>query len=374
MKPFFLLISIVVVLMPLPRGWTAPQNPPVGYEPSEYSLPSLEKNRSFLPTLGEGSDISTTVTLTFSNAPAFIAYNQNFQVGINYSDFQQGGLRGRIFLEIRNAEDDALISRYHDDNDLKGHQGAEGKVFFTCSIPEGYSSVYFVAYISPLGFNPYIIDAFEAYPRDGSYPYDWHGNGVTRDIYYLDNLIISDNQVGNACYCCGITYEAFMNAWDAYNTAKGNDPANIWGMSVSGMRSFRRKLYAADGTISGGPGAITTYDCGVEIKDWDQVCRGDFMQIWRKSGSGHSVIIDGWNRNQAGEKISLRYWSSQGSTSGIGYNTENYDNFDTSKTTIARVVKPVDEDDWKNRFPVEATTPDIPVGNQKTGRCGYFLY
>jgi len=33
------------------------------------------------------------------------------------------------------------------------------------------------------------------------------------------------------------------------------------------------------------------------------------------------------------------------------------------------------DDDWRNRFPGgESTTPAIPVGDLKTGRCGYLLY
>jgi hypothetical protein len=48
---------------------------------------------------------------------------------------------------------------------------------------------------------------------------------------------------------------------------------------------------------------------------------GDFVQIWRHRGTGHSVIFIDWVR-KGGRIQGLRYWSTQKSTQGIGYRTE----------------------------------------------------
>jgi hypothetical protein len=172
--------------------------------------------------------------------------------------------------------------------------------------------------------------------------------------------VISDNVEGNYCYCSGITYEVFMDAWATYNSAKGNSPAHISNLTYNQMKSFRTKWYAADGTITGAPGAISAYGCGFEITEWDKVITGDLVQIWRLGGSGHSVIFDSWIRDTGGNKTTIRYWSTQTSTNGIGFNEEDYSNLDQSKTVFARVVKPVDDDDWPNRY-VDVNTFSQPT-------------
>ncbi len=51
----------------------------------------------------------------------------------------------------------------------------------------------------------------------------------------------------------------------------------------------------------------------VELKDAQP---GDFMQIWRTTKSGHSVIYLSHNEK------SITYWSTQTATNGIGERTE----------------------------------------------------
>ena len=50
---------------------------------------------------------------------------------------------------------------------------------------------------------------------------------------------------------------------------------------------------------------------------------GDFVQLWRHDGSGHSVIFLDWVRD--GEAlVGLRYWSTQTTTNGIGEAVERF--------------------------------------------------
>ena len=50
---------------------------------------------------------------------------------------------------------------------------------------------------------------------------------------------------------------------------------------------------------------------------------GDFVQLWRASGSGHSVVFLKWVEED-GAKVGFRYRSSQKSTDGVGDRTEYF--------------------------------------------------
>jgi hypothetical protein len=317
------------------------------------------------------------VSISLPSVPERVEPNTPFTITVQYQmDLWKEGLRGRVFLEMRNAATSDLISLQHLDNNRTGYQGPEGSVQFTCSVTDTYERIYFVAYISPIEFNPYVIAEILKYPRDGSYPYELAGNGITHDIKYLGTTIITDNQAGNACYCCGITYQVFMDAWENYNAAKGVNPASIWGITAAQMKTFRLIWYIALGRDSypGPAKAMTDYKCGYQITDWDHARQGDFVQIWRLGvqDSGHSVIFDKWIRNKSGEKTSIRYWSTQTSTNGINYNSEKYSVLDLEETTFSRAIKPPDDDDWKNRY-ADISTQSAPtrVGGALGSGCSW---
>ncbi len=314
------------------------------------------------------------VELSIPNPPASLRLGQAFALDVDYTaNLHEQGLRARLFLEIRDAATSETLASWSSDNSRAGYEGPSGRVTFACTAPAAAPPsglAYFCAYAAPMEFNPYVIRELETYPRDGTYPYQWSGNGVTHNIVYLGTTILTDNQAGNACYCSGITYQVFMDAWEKYNAEKGFSPASIWGMTVSQARNFRLKWYAADGRILGSTGAIEDYACGFRITDPDRARPGDFVQIWRNSGSGHSVIFIEWIRNDLGEKTQIRYWSTQTSTNGINYNTENYSSLNMTDTTFARALKPADKDDWANRYaaaetrsrPIRITAPAHTTG------------
>jgi hypothetical protein len=74
------------------------------------------------------------------------------------------------------------------------------------------------------------------------------------------------------------------------------------------------------------------------------VKKGDFVQIWRTSGSGHSVIFMNWTVNDAGDTTGIRYWSTQPGTNGVNYNTEYFSEYggrvDKAHTYYSRAVNP----------------------------------
>lgn len=58
--------------------------------------------------------------------------------------------------------------------------------------------------------------------------------------------------------------------------------------------------------------------------------KGDLIQIWRRNGSGHSVIFKGFiDTNQNGRNDLLCYWSSQKKTNGYGDRCETISDMET---------------------------------------------
>jgi hypothetical protein len=45
---------------------------------------------------------------------------------------------------------------------------------------------------------------------------------------------------------------------------------------------------------------------------------GDFVQLWRKNGSGHSFVFEGYLKDVQGRSIGLCYWTANSPTSGFG--------------------------------------------------------
>ena len=327
---------------------------------------------------GQKTERETTKALpeasvTITSFPAHYTIGIPFNVAVSYtSNFHLSGHRGRIYLEIIDAGMGTTLKEEYRDNNGAGYNGASGSMTFTTSIPSAAESIYFRVFMTPMELNPWVISEYSSYPRDGTYPYQWSGNGVTHDIYYKGSLIISDNVAGNACYCSGITYEVFMDAYAAYNTTYGYD--SIGTLSVDGMKNFRISWYIADAGIGDkGPiRAIVTTGIGFEVTDWNHAQDGDFIQLWRHSGSGHSVIFHEWVENPEDEIIGLNYWSTQPSTDGINFNTEYFgesSGVDPAQTYIGRVVKPPDADDWSRRYDDDdtAATPTLLNTNRAHG-------
>jgi len=177
-----------------------------------------------------------------------------------------------------------------------------------------------------IDFNEYSVEILEEYPTDGTHPYSWVNTytGVTQDLYYKGERIAKGNPDGSkSCYCCGLTFEDFFLAMQRLNVdlGKGEDINN---MTAADMRYFIY-LWFVQSLWGDGPGvAMTSFGIGDNITDISKVKKGDYLQFWRTTGSGHSVIFINWITNFWGDTTGIRYWSTQGSTNGINYNAENF--------------------------------------------------
>ncbi len=201
-------------------------------------------------------------------------------------------------------------------------------------------------------FNQRVLDVVATYPTDGSYGYYWPSDsdwaGTTQDIWYRGELV-AEGDPEHRSYCSGITWETFMRAWQGLDGDTAGD-GTINGMTVDDLYDFRTDWYVRELWGDGVGIAIENYGIGERITNLEDVRPGDYVQIWRYSGSGHTFIFIDWERDDDDRIIGLRYWSSQGSTDGIAYNEEYFgsggSDLDPSYFFAARVYDPVDWVPW----------------------------
>ena len=191
--------------------------------------------------------------------------------------------------------------------------------------------------------NKTILKTLSKYKRDGSYPYSWVGGykGVSRNLFYQDCMIANANpDSSHSTYCCGISFEIYFES--IMSILKDKDDLN--GLKATDFEDFISKWFVQEKNGDGPGLALQAYGLGKSIKRMQDVLPGDFVQIWRSSGSGHSVIFIKWLINENSDTTGMTYWSTQPSTNGINYNDEYFDGFggkvDKSVTHYSRAFTP----------------------------------
>lgn len=174
--------------------------------------------------------------------------------------------------------------------------------------------------------NAMVIDMLETYPTDGSFEYYWPQSGGwignPSDIYYTNQLYAEGDDL-NRSYCVGLTFEVFMRTMEEVDTLNNGD-GTINGISINELDEFRLDWYVRDLYGSGAVEAVENYGIGERVSSWDEIQSGDFLQFWRHSGSGHNTIFIDWEYDIDDNIIGFVYWSTQGSTNGVGYNSEYF--------------------------------------------------
>ena len=147
--------------------------------------------------------------------------------------------------------------------------------------------------------------------------YQWGGvSGVCIPLYHDDQLIRNCGK-GDKTHCCGFTLSvAFIVA-----TNRGL----LTGKSLSDVKGFSSDWYGAGGAGCGKLCVTALEDIGIGYEvSLEEAQKGDFCQIWRTNGSGHSVIFLS-HIYEGDEIIGFNYRSSQKSTGGIGDSKEYFD-------------------------------------------------
>lgn len=153
---------------------------------------------------------------------------------------------------------------------------------------------------------PQILAVAQSLPRGGGYHWDSSGStgGVLADVVHEGETIV---RAGRGTYCSGITFDVW---WRALGLAGVE-----LGLTADELRALQRRWYIAAPGLRRGPlDALEPLGLGVDTSADPRP--GDFAQLWRRDGSGHTVIV----LEHAGDAI--RYLSSQASTGGIGTRVE----------------------------------------------------
>ena len=132
-----------------------------------------------------------------------------------------------------------------------------------------------------------------------------------------------------------------MRALDRYNSDHAQKVINTW--SPDEVNKFQFLWFGSDGDKHCIHHAVTSFGVGQEISNPDDARPGDFVQLWRHSGSGHSCIFQEWIRDDKGKITGLKYWSTQKKTNGISINQEpvaDDKGIILSQTYIVRIGKP----------------------------------
>jgi hypothetical protein len=173
--------------------------------------------------------------------------------------------------------------------------------------------------------NSHILRAFESYPRDGSHGYWWprgsSWEGTTRDLVYLGEKVATGDPRKRS-YCSGFTFEVFFRAYESW-CEEEKVPFRIGKLNAATIGDFRRAWYGSDGDRRTLAHALVDFELGTLVEKWEEAKPGDFVQLWRHDGSGHSAIFLEWKKNGS-EIAGIRYGSSQKSTGGIGVAAEDF--------------------------------------------------
>ena len=158
--------------------------------------------------------------------------------------------------------------------------------------------------------NAAVLTAARSIPDGGTYKIS--GTGVPFDVVHKQVVILPK---GDTVYCSGFTFATAVRAAQQRGLLENK--------SVQQVRQFQKDWYGAGGESEqlSGP-ALQKLGIGAPVSQ-DEAMPGDFLQLWRTSSSGHSVVFLDWLRDAKGNKIGVKYRSAQGAK-GVSDNQERF--------------------------------------------------
>lgn len=162
--------------------------------------------------------------------------------------------------------------------------------------------------------NARVLEVARSFADGGGYDRSWKGSGCPVEVRHGDVRILGAAERGS--YCCGFTFAVVMQV--------AREAGLLEGKSAAEVKLFQRRWYGAVEEAAERQCAQALEQLGIGRPVAAGEARpGDFVQFWRHSGSGHSVVFLGWVV-EGGERVGIRYRSSQGSTDGIGDHQERF--------------------------------------------------
>ncbi len=168
----------------------------------------------------------------------------------------------------------------------------------------------------------------------GGYNWDPSGSGSPYDIEHNSAKILAKQAEGTYCsgYTCGVSLKAMQ------------DSGLLKDLDDKQLADFKQIWYGAKDYKKGDKESLSTaalqkYGLGYEVPH-ESAKPGDIAQIWRKNGSGHSVIFKDWVYDDDKNVVGIKYRSTQKATKGVGDRTEMFgDKIDPSQIYLARIGK-----------------------------------
>jgi hypothetical protein len=159
------------------------------------------------------------------------------------------------------------------------------------------------------------VDVARSFPDGGGYKWEG-GSGAPCAIEFDGATILAAQNEGT--YCSGFTFAVVMRT--------AMERGLLAGKTADQVRRFQKQWYGSTKEAAEKQCALAVEELGVgrEVKRIEDAEPGDFVQLWRTTKSGHSVVLLELVRDDAGRAIGLRYRSSQTSTDGIGDRTEYF--------------------------------------------------
>ena len=180
--------------------------------------------------------------------------------------------------------------------------------------------------------NATILEVCREYRSDGTHRYFWPRGkeakkfrswaGNTKDLHYEGKLLFAGDEKRRA-FCCGLTFEVFFESWRRWCKSQGRE-FKIADFDRKGIRKLKSQWFGSAKDKTCLRTALVDNRLGVRIRKLSDARPGDFVQLWRANGSGHSVVFLAWVKEK-GKIVGLRYWSTQKSTKGIGERIERFD-------------------------------------------------
>ncbi|MEN0109547.1 MAG: hypothetical protein AAF805_02375 [Planctomycetota bacterium] len=164
-----------------------------------------------------------------------------------------------------------------------------------------------------------VVDVARSYADGGGYNRTWAGSGTPDAITHGGRTVLAASEGGT--YCCGYTLCVAMRVAERRGLLDGKP--------FDAVKRFQKLWYGAteltDDTLC--VLAVETLGVGHAVPLGD-ARPGDFVQLWRRGGSGHSVVFLAWVEEPDGsgatQRVGFRYRSSQGTTDGVGDATERF--------------------------------------------------
>jgi len=191
----------------------------------------------------------------------------------------------------------------------------------------------------------------------GGYNKAFAGSGTPFVISHNGQEILPAATDGTYCsgYTCGVSMKVLQQRGLLDN------------MTPDQLKNFQKTWYGAKDFEKGKSETLSTkaledYNLGKRIEH-KAAKPGDIAQIWRNNGSGHSVIFKDWVTDDKGNRIGIKYRSSQPNTKGIGDRTEIFGTkIDPNRIYVARLNNRSEGGESDNNY-IEVDADDNDIAN-----------